>query len=117
MPSSALHAALSSLPAPSPLELALWALAVVFYGVGDYATTVAAASRPGARERNPILRRLFAGRLSPLVSFALVKAAAFCLFFAGYLFVGVRPIRTAIPGAVAVVGIVVTVQNIRVLRR
>ncbi|RDI71708.1 hypothetical protein [Halopelagius longus] len=108
---------LSPAPAPSPLEAVLWALAVVFYGVGDYVTTVAAASRPDAEERNPIVRRVFAAPLSPLVSFALLKAAAFGCFLAGYLFVGSSPVRPAIPGAVALVGVVVTLQNIRVLQR
>lgn len=117
MPLSLVDAALSSVPAPSVFELALWTLAVAFYGVGDYATTVVAVSRPDARERNPVVRWVFAGRLSPLVSFALLKAAAFCCFLAGYLFVGTSPIRSAIPAAVALVGIAVTLQNMRVLRR
>lgn len=104
-------------PAPSPLEAVLWAVAVAFYGVGDYVTTVAAASNPHAEERNPVVRRVFAAPLSPLVSFALLKAAAFGCFLAGYLFVGPSPVRPAIPGAVAVVGVLVTLQNVRVLRR
>lgn len=117
MPFPLVDAAFSSAPALSPLELVLWVLAVVFYGVGDYATTVAAVSRPGARERNPVVRWVFAGPLSPLVAFALLKAAAFCCFLAGYLFVGASPFRPAIPGVVAVVGVLVTLQNMRVLQR
>lgn len=117
MPLPFVDAAFSPGPALSPFELALWVLAVAFYGVGDYATTVAAVSRPDARERNPVVRWVFAGPLSPLVSFALLKAAAFCCFLAGYLFVGASPVRPAIPGAVAVVGVLVTAQNVRVLKR
>jgi hypothetical protein len=108
---------LASALSVSPFEVALWVLAVVFYGVGDYATTIAATSRPDARERNPIVRRMFAAPFSPLLSFALLKAAAFGCFLVGYLFVGASPIRPAIPAAVALVGVIVTAQNLRVLRR
>ena len=98
------------------LDAVLWVSAVAFYGVGDYATTLAATTRPGARERNPLVRRLFDGvPLSPAVSFAAVKLAAFACFAAGYLSVGPSPLRPFVPGLVAGIGVLVTLQNLRVL--
>lgn len=107
-------ASLSPVPA---LDAALWLSAVALYGVGDYVTTVAAVTRPGARERNPLVRRLFdVASLPPAVSFAAVKLAAFACFAAGYLSVDAPPLRPLVPALVATVGLLVTAQNLRVLR-
>lgn len=105
-----------SLSAVPTLDAALWAAAAVFYGVGDVVTTVAATRRPGARERNPFVRRLFEGvPLPPSVTFGAAKLAAFAFFVGGYRWLGPSPLRPLIPGVVAVVGVLVTVQNLRVL--
>jgi hypothetical protein len=101
----------------SALDAVLWLLAVVFYGVGDYVTTVAATRRATATERNPLLRRLFATGAPPAASFAAVKLVAFGCFGAGYLLGEPSLARSAIPAVVALVGVVVTAQNVRVLRR
>jgi hypothetical protein len=98
------------------LDAVLWALAVVFYGVGDYVTTVAATRHAGAAERNPLLQRLFDTGVPPALSFAAVKLGAFGCFGAGYLFSDPSAVRSLIPGVVALVGLVVTAQNVRVLR-
>ncbi|SFR33322.1 hypothetical protein [Halogeometricum limi] len=111
--------ALQSAPTVSPvplLDAVLWVLAVGFYGVGDYLTTVAATTRSGARETNPFVRGLFERvPVRPAVSFAVAKLLAFGCFTAGYLSVAQSPFRTLIPGSVAVIGVLVTVQNVRVL--
>ncbi|MDS0295899.1 hypothetical protein [Halogeometricum luteum] len=104
-----------SLPVPA-LDAALWLSAVALYGVGDYVTTVAAVTRPGARERNPFVRRLFdVVPLPPSVSFAALKLVAFACFAAGYLSVDAPPFRPLVPALVAAVGALVTAQNVRVL--
>jgi hypothetical protein len=108
-----------SLPAAVPLlDAVLWVAAFAFYGLGDYATTVAATTRPGARERNPVLRRLFDGLpLPPAVTFAAAKLLAFAFFVLGYLSVDPSALRPLVPGVVAAIGVLVTVQNLRVLGR
>lgn len=111
-----LPAIVSLSPVPA-LDAVLWLSAVALYGVGDYVTTVAAVTRPDARERNPLVRRLFdAVSLPPAVSFAAVKLVAFACFAGGYLSVDAPPLRPLVPALVAAVGALVTVQNLRVLR-
>ncbi|ADQ65619.1 hypothetical protein ELS19_14055 [Halogeometricum borinquense] len=106
-----------SFPSAVPmLDAVLWVIAVIFYGIGDYVTTIAATSRPGARERNPFVRRLFDGiPVPPSMTFAAAKVTAFAFFVVGYATIGSSLLRPLIPGVVAAIGILVTIQNIRVL--
>lgn len=85
-----------------------WFLAVLFYGIGDAVTTLVGLTFEEISEVGPIAAPLMAehGELS----FLFVKIATFLLGF-GFWFVVRSQGRIAIPIALAVVGIVVTVWN------
>lgn len=97
------------------LDAALWVAAVVAYGVGDAVTTALGARRPGLREGSPLVRGLL-GPHPSLPAFGAFKAVVLVAFSGAYLALD-PPAATAVPLALAVVGTVATLSNLRKLRR
>mgnify|MGYP006432633891 FL=1 len=93
-----------------------WLLAVLCYGVGDYATTVLAVRRYAVVEANPVVSRLLSRQPGP-IGFALLKGTMLAVTFGGYLLIADSPIAVGIPIAVAAIGLVVTVSNLLAIRR
>ena len=98
------------------VDFGWWLLAVVCYGVGDYATTVVAVRRYAVIEANPVVRRLLSRQPGP-IGFAALKLATLAVTFAGYLLIIDSPIAVGIPIAVAAIGVVVTLSNLFAIRR
>lgn len=90
----------------------LWVLAVLFYGLGDGVTTLLGLQGNGASEAGPVA--LYAMEYGGIPGFLAVKC-----FFVGACFLVWylvdTPGRVAIPLALAVVGVAVTVWNLFVL--
>jgi len=97
------------------VDLGLWLLAVLCYGVGDYLTTVVAVRRYAVVEANPVVSRLLSRHPGP-IGFAALKLATLAVTFAGYLLIADSPIAVGVPIAVAAIGVVVTVSNLRAIR-
>ena len=98
------------------VDLGWWVLAVVCYGVGDYVTTVVAVRRYAVIEANPVVRRLLSRQPGP-IGFAALKVATLSVTFAGYLVIADSPIAVGVPIAVAAIGVVVTLSNLRAIRQ
>ena len=98
----------------STAELAWWLAAVVCYGVGDYLTTVIAVRRYSVVEANPIVRRILS-RQPGAVGFALLKLGTLAVCFTGFLAIADSPLAVGIPIAVTVLGLVVTLSNLRTI--
>ena len=97
------------------VDLGWWLLAVLCYGVGDYVTTVVAVRRYAVVEANPVVSRLLSRQPGP-IGFAALKLATLAVTFAGYLLIADSPIAVGVPIAVAAIGVVVTVSNLRAIR-
>ena len=97
------------------VDLGWWLLAVLCYGVGDYVTTVVAVRRYAVVEANPVVSRLLSRQPGPL-GFAVLKLATLAVTFGGYLVIADSSIAVGIPIAVAGIGVVVTVSNLRAIR-
>ncbi len=93
-------------------ERLLWIAAILFYGVGDTVTTFWGLSLGGIEEAGPIAGPLIDeyGRIA-LIG---VKAAVFPLFYIVWRILR-TPGRVAVPFALALVGLVVTVWNLLVI--
>jgi len=98
------------------VDLGWWLLAVLCYGIGDYATTVVAVQRYAVVESNPVVSHLLSRQPGP-IGFAALKLATLAATFAGYLVIADSPIAVGIPIAVAAIGVVVTLSNLRAIRR
>jgi len=96
------------------VDLGWWLLAVLCYGVGDYATTVVAVRRYAVVEANPVVSRLLSRQPGP-IGFAVLKGATLAVTFGGYLLIVDSPISVGIPIAVAAIGVVVTLSNLRAI--
>lgn len=97
------------------VDLGWWLLAVLCYGVGDYVTTVVAVRRYSVIEANPVVRRLLSRQPGP-IGFAVLKLATLAVTVAGYLAIADSPIAVGIPIAVAAIGVLVTLSNLRAIR-
>lgn len=92
--------------------LLVWVVALVFFGVGDLATTAVGLSTGTAKEVSPVVRFL-AGRYG-VASLVLLKAYAFLA--CGLLWrVVPGPYDVGVPIGVTVVGVAVTAWNVSVL--
>ena len=98
------------------VDLGWWLLAVLCYGVGDYATTVVAVRRYAVVEANPVVSRLLSRQPGP-IGFAVLKLATLAATFAGYLVIADSPIAVGIPIVVAAIGALVTLSNLRAIIR
>jgi hypothetical protein len=76
------------------VDFGWWLLAVVCYGVGDYATTVVATRKYAIIEANPVVRRLLSRQPGP-IGFAILKIATLAVTFAGYLVSPTARLRSA----------------------
>jgi hypothetical protein len=91
---------------------ALWAAAVLWYGIGDTATTLFGLGTDGVAEAGPIAGAVV-GQVGP-GGLLVVKIGAFAVFYAAWR-VMAPPRRVGVPLALTVVGVVVTVWNLLVL--
>jgi len=89
-------------------QAAVWLLAVVFYGIGDTVTTAVGLRSTQTAEAGPVASTFVeSAGIAGLVSLKIVFfLASFALWYAVQ-----RPSRVAIPLAIAVAGIGVTVWN------
>ncbi|MCL9816836.1 hypothetical protein [Natronocalculus amylovorans] len=92
-----------------PHERALWLCAIVFYGIGDTVTTMWGLSTGGVAEIGPIVGPLVDG-YGTLGLFT-AKIGSFVVFFGVWKLLWL-PLRLAIPLALSVVGVGVTVWNL-----
>ena len=106
----------SLMPSLTPVELRWWLLALLFYGAGDYITTVVAVRRADIVEANPAIRLLLSEQPSP-IAFAVVKSTALLICFLGFLSIYESTIAIGIPVMVTMLGVVVTAVNLRTLAR
>lgn len=90
----------------------LWVLAVVFYGISDTATTLAGLRAEGAREAGPVAIAVMSYAGVP--GFLALKVAFVSACFLVWAVVE-TPGRVAIPLALAVTGVGITLWNLRVL--
>jgi len=97
---------------PSSGAVGLWLLAVLAYGVGDVATTVAGVHTPGVVETNPVARWAFAN--SVVGGMVALKGLAFA---AAYLLWRAAPQahRVGVPLGLVLSGLAVTCWNLSVL--
>lgn len=93
-------------------ERALWAVALLGYGVGDLATTLVGLSTGRGAEAGPVAAELVAAFGLPAL--VVLKLSSFLAFYLSWRLLA-RPFRVAVPLAVAGVGVVVTGWNVVVL--
>lgn len=93
-------------------QSALWAVAVLFYGLGDGVTTLLGLQGDGASEAGPVA--LYAIEYGGVPGFLAVKFSFIGVCFGVWYLVD-TPGRVAIPLALAVVGVAVTAWNLFVL--
>jgi hypothetical protein len=91
---------------------ALWLVAVLFYGVGDTATTLVGADTGHVAEAGPVVAGVlgYAGTTGLLT----VKLLSFAGFYLAWRLLP-PPGRAGVPLALSVVGVAVTVWNLLVL--
>lgn len=90
----------------------LWILAVVFYGISDTATTLVGLRADGAREAGPVAMAVMS--YAGIPGFLALKAAFVSACFLVWVVVE-TPGRVAIPLALAVTGVGITLWNFGVL--
>jgi hypothetical protein len=90
----------------------LWVLAVAFYGVSDTVTTLAGLRAQGAQEAGPVA--MAAMSYAGVPGFLALKAGFVSACFLVWAVVE-TPGRVAIPLALAVTGVGITLWNLRVL--
>lgn len=90
----------------------LWAVAVIFYGVGDLVTTVYGLGLGQAAEAGPLAAAMV--NAHGLEMIVVLKAAAMAVFVGAWEVTSEQR-RVAIPLALAVVGVGVTGWNLLVL--
>lgn len=95
-------------------EVHWWLVAVLFYGIGDYVTTVVAVRRADVVEANPAVTALLSEQPSPL-GFAVLKAGALIVCFLGFLAIADTPLAVGVPAGIAVLGLFVTLSNVRTI--
>ncbi|MGB9957119.1 DUF5658 family protein [Haloferax prahovense] len=98
------------------LDAILWGAAALAYGLGDYVTTVLGVRMAGVQEGNPVVRLISGGDPGP-GSFAVLKLISVALFFATYWVLRPAVARLAVPISLTLLGAVVTVRNVRIIRR
>ncbi|ELZ73858.1 hypothetical protein C5B90_07045 [Haloferax sp. Atlit-12N] len=98
------------------LDAILWGAAALAYGLGDYVTTVLGVRMAGVQEGNPVVRLISGGDPGP-GSFAVLKLVSVALFFAAYWVLRPAVARLAVPISLTLLGAVVTVRNVRIIRR
>jgi len=106
----------SLIPSLTSAEIQWWLLALLFYGAGDYITTVVAVRRADIVEANPAIRLLLSEQPSP-IGFAVVKSTALLICFLGFLSIYESAIAIGIPVMITMLGVLVTAVNLRTLAR
>ncbi|EMA00727.1 hypothetical protein SAMN05443574_101149 [Haloarcula vallismortis] len=96
------------LAGPSNTAVALWAVAVAFFGVGDLVTTLVGYSITGVTELSPVVKLLLEQRAMLVLTG--LKAAVFVGFFAIWKWIS-WPYSIGIPLGLALLGVAVTAWN------
>ncbi len=96
------------LAGPSNTTVALWAVAVVFFGVGDLVTTLVGYSITGVTELSPVVKLLLEEHA--MLVLTCLKATVFVGFFAISKYVS-RPYSIGVPLGLALLGVAVTAWN------
>ncbi|WP_336337566.1 hypothetical protein [Haloarcula brevis] len=99
-------------PAQSNAVVALWAVAVAFFGVGDLVTTVVGYSVTGVTELSPVVKLLL--ERHALLALTGLKVVAFLGFFAVWKYVS-WPYSAGVPLGLALLGVAVTIWNTGVI--
>lgn len=97
---------------PAGSDRVLWTVAIVFYGVGDLATTLAGTRFSHVLEAGP-LPALLLQHYSPVVLPVLKLSVFACCY--GFWVVTPRPYNLGPPLALSVLGVLVTSWNLAVL--
>ncbi|GGM33984.1 hypothetical protein GCM10009006_14330 [Haloarcula argentinensis] len=93
---------------PSNTAVALWAVAVAFFGVGDLVTTLVGYSITGVTELSPVVKLLL--ERHALLVLTGLKAVVFVGFFAIWKYVS-WPYSIGVPLGLALLGVAVTAWN------
>jgi hypothetical protein len=96
------------LAGPSNTAVALWAVAVAFFGVGDLVTTLVGYSITGVTELSPVVRLLL--ERHAMLALTGLKVAVFVGFLTVWKYVS-RPYSIGVPLGLAVLGVAVTAWN------
>ena len=96
------------LPGQSNTVVALWAVAVAFFGVGDLVTTLVGYSVTGVTELSPVIKILL--ERHALLALTGLKAVVFVGFFAVWKYVS-WPYSVGVPLGLALLGVAVTIWN------
>jgi hypothetical protein len=96
----------------SRVDAWLWLVAVLFFGIGDAATTTVGLNTPGVTEGAPVVASHV--RRHGVVAIVVLKAATFCGCYLAWRSLP-RPHSVGVPLAVAFLGVVVTAWNVAVL--
>ena len=92
------------------MVIIFWGLALLFYGVGDYLTTVIAVQYEDIEESMPVVRMLL-GPNPSLLGFAFVKIIVLGGFYGGFVLLSGNSYRWMIPVAITAVGIFAVANN------
>jgi len=95
-----------------PARLVLWVGAVLFFGIGDLATTVVGLATPGVSEQSPIAALLIPRH--GIGALAGLKLLVFGVYYLLWRFLP-RPYAVVIPGVLTALGVLVTGWNLQVL--
>jgi hypothetical protein len=93
---------------PSNTAVALWVVAVAFFGVGDLVTTFIGYSITGVTELSPVVKLLL--EQHAFLALTGLKAAVFVGFFAIWKHVS-WPYSIGVPLGLALLGVAVTAWN------
>lgn len=102
----------SSGPIGVPRYAQLWLVAVLFFGIGDAASTSIGLGIPGISEGNPVVKPLV--RRHGLVAIVGLKLVVFGGSYALWKLIP-RPYCLGVPLGLSVMGVSVTVWNLGVL--
>ena len=93
------------------VEPFLWALVIVFWGVGDTMTTYVAVTRYGGVEKNPVPRRAF-DAFGVWSMFPMKLIGLVVIYISWRALDGEPTLRIAALAVVSVLGVAVTVWNL-----
>ncbi|WP_049921277.1 hypothetical protein [Halopiger djelfimassiliensis] len=92
----------------------LWALAVLWYGVGDLVSTHAGLEYDGLEEGQPLVRAIL-GDPPSTWRFGLFKAGLLGVCYVGYAALEGYRIRFLVPAGLAAVGVAAVSNNVRAI--
>ncbi|WP_157532990.1 DUF5658 family protein [Haloferax profundi] len=94
----------------------LWVGAFVFYGLGDYITTLVGLRHESVEERVPLLRYLIGPKPSA-TGLIFVKISSLSVCASLYMLLASHPHRWFIPAVLVVLGVAAVVNNLLIIKR